>query len=215
MREKLNSNPLLQAAVIGVLLIGTAFFVMSSMGGGGEEEEGAATEATVTIAGSGETGSAGGATPGEAVEGAIDAAAAEAVAGSLSEALALVNRAAVETPPLPRPVLDAWEANRTLVFVFVRDGGIDDRLVKIATAGLAPFRDVATFVVPARKISRYAAIAQGVGVDRVPALVVVSPKNLEKSVPVASVHFGYQSTESVSQAVIDAGYTGPTIDYHP
>ncbi|HMB54075.1 MAG TPA: hypothetical protein VKU40_12220, partial [Thermoanaerobaculia bacterium] len=71
------------------------------------------------------------------------------------------------------------------------------------------------FIVPAAKISRYAAITEGVGVDRVPALVVVSPKDLDKSVPVASVSFGYQSPQSVSQAVIDAGYDGPTVDYHP
>jgi len=41
MREKLNSNPLAQLAVVGVLLIGVAVFVMSSGGGSGEEEESA------------------------------------------------------------------------------------------------------------------------------------------------------------------------------
>lgn len=211
MRDRLNSNPLLQAAVIGVLLIGTGFFLLSTMGGGEEEEESGATEATVSIAGTDATGTATGAAPGEAVEGAIDA----AVAGSLSEALALVNRAATEAPPLPRPVLEAWRANRTLVMLFVRDGGIDDKLVKLATVGLSGFRDVAIFVVPAAKISRYAAITQGVGVDRVPALVVVTPKNLKTLVPIASVSYGFQSPQSVAQAVIDAGYKGPTVDYHP
>ena len=116
---------------------------------------------------------------------------------------------------LPRPVLDAWQANKTLVLLFVRDGGIDDRLVKTATDGLAGFRDAAIFVVPAAKISRYAAITEGVGVDRVPALVVVTPKHLKKTVPTASVSYGFQSPQSVAQAVIDAGYKGPTLDYHP
>lgn len=200
MRDAINNNPVLQAAVIGVLLIGGLFFFLSSTGGGGEEEaEAPSTETTVTVGG-------------EAAEGAV-----EAVAGapSLESALSRVSAAATETPPLPAEVTAAWEANRTLVLLFVHDGGIDDRLVESATRGLGGFRDAELFIVPAAQISRYAAITEGVGVDRVPALVVVSPKDLEKSVPVASVHFGYQSPQSISQAVIDAGYEGPTVDYHP
>jgi hypothetical protein len=109
----------------------------------------------------------------------------------------------------------AWRANETPVLLFVRDGGIDDQLVKTATTGLSGFRNAAVFVVPAHQISRYAAITEGVGVDRVPALVVVTPKHLDQSVPTASVSYGFQSPESVAQAVIDAGYKGPTVDYHP
>ena len=215
MREQLNSNPLVQLAVVGVLLLGVAVFVMSSGGGGEEEEPSGATEATVSVAGTDASGTATGATPGEAVEGAVDAATAAAAGESLSSALSAVDQAAAVAPPLPRPVLDAWEANRTLVLLFVRDGGIDDRLVKTATDGLAGFRDAAVFVVPAAKISRYAAITEGVGVDRVPALVVVTPKHLKKTVPTASVSYGFQSPQSVAQAVIDAGYKGKTLDYHP
>jgi len=210
MREKLNSNPLLQVALIGMLLVGTGFFVLSSSGGGGEEEAGE-TEATVSVAGTEATGTATGGTPGEAVEGAVEAATEAAGAGT--SALAIPS--ATQAPPLPAPVLDAWQANRTLVLLFVRDGGIDDGLVTAATAGLAVFRDVAIFVVPAEKISRYTAITEGVGVDRVPALVVVTPKHLKRSVPTASVSYGFQSPQSVAQAVIDAGYKGPTVDYHP
>jgi len=189
MRDALNSNPLVQLAVVGVLLVGVAIFLMSS-GGGGEEETpgGAATEAVAT----------------EAVEGA-----------AAVESLSTATGAPLAVAPPPRPVLEAWRANRTLVLLFVRDGGIDDGLVKTATAGLASFREAAVFVVPAAKISRYAAIAEGVGVDRVPALVVVTPKHLQKTVPTASVSYGFQSPQSVAQAVIDAGYDGPTVDYHP
>lgn len=213
MREQLNSNPLVQLAVVGVLLVGAALFVMSS-GGGGEEEPPGETEATVSIAGTTATGTATGTSPGEAVEGAVEEA--ESAAGeSLSSALSLANQAATAAPPLPRPVLDAWQANKTLVLLFVRDGGIDDRLVKTATDGLVGFRDAAIFVVPAAEISRYAAITEGVGVDRVPALVAVTPKHLKKTVPTASVSYGFQSSQSVAQAVIDAGYEGPTVDYHP
>ncbi len=201
MREKLNSNPLAQIAVVGVLLVVVAIFVMSSGGGGAEEEAGGEAEAPVAAAGI---------TPveGEAVEGGVESVAAPAAAASAVPS-------AADAPPLPRPVLDAWKANRTLVLLFVRDGGIDDRLVKTATDGLAGFRDATVIVVPAAKISRYAAITEGVGVERVPALVVVTPKHLEQTVPTASVSYGFQSPQSVAQAVIDAGYKGPTVDYHP
>ncbi len=50
MREKLNSNPLAQIALIGVLLLAAGFFVMSSMGGGsegGEESESEAASAAL------------------------------------------------------------------------------------------------------------------------------------------------------------------------
>jgi hypothetical protein len=214
MREQLNSNPLVQLAVVGVLLVGAALFFMSSSGGG-EEEESGATEATVSVAGTEASGTATGATPGEAVEDAAEEATEAAAGGSLSSALSAVNQTAAMAPPLPRPVLDAWKANETLVLLFIRDGGIDDRLVKSATTSLGAFPDAKVFVVPAAKISRYAAITEGVGVDRVPALVVVRPKSLKKTVPTASVSYGFQSPQSVTQAVIDAGYEGKTLDYHP
>jgi hypothetical protein len=215
MRDALNSNPLVQAAVIGVLLIGTAFFVISTTGGGEEESSGGGeTEATVSVAGTATTGTATGATPGEAVEGAVEAAEGSAPQ-SVSTALSPVGQAGAATPPLPRPVLRAWKANRTLVLLFVRDGGIDDDLTKVAARGVAGFGAVSLFVVPAHEISRYAAIAEGVGVDRVPALVVVTPKRLKQVVPTASVSYGFQTSADVRQAVIDAGYRGPTVDYHP
>lgn len=196
MRDKLNSNPLLQAAVIGVLLVFVAIFVVSS-GGGSEESGESSSEATaVTSVAPTET------------------APAATAPASLSTALSAVGQAGA-APPLPRPVLRAYRTNRTLVLLFVRDRGIDDDLTKLATLGLAGFRNVTLFVVPARRISRYAAISEGVGVDRVPALVVVTPKHLNQPVPTASVSYGFQNVASVRQAVIDAGYKGPTVDYHP
>ncbi len=204
MREKLNNNPLAQVALIGVLLIATGFFVLSSMGGGGEETGSAGTTTSPTAT-----------TPAGSATTTAAAPAAAAPAASLATALSPATAASSDAPLPPRPVLDAWKANRTLVLLFVRDGGIDDRLVAAATARLAALPGVAIFVVPARRISRYAAIAEGVGVNRVPALVVVRPKRLDHSVPTASVSYGFQSAESIVQAVVDAGYKGPTVDYHP
>jgi hypothetical protein len=211
MREQLNSNPLAQVAIIGFLLVATGFFVLSTMGGGEEEPEGGATEATVSIAGTEASGTATGATPGEAVEGALEAAEAPAP----TSVPTLPPSAAASALPPPRPVTSAFDDGRTVVVLFIRRGGIDDRMAVAAVEGLDLVPDVASFVVPAGRIARYAAIAQGVAVDRVPALVVVSPKRLDKDIPTASVHYGFQSPESVRQAVIDAGYEGRTLDYHP
>ena len=36
-----------------------------------------------------------------------------------------------------------------------------------------------------------------------------------KTVPTASVSYGFRSSQSIAQAVIDAGYQGKTLDYHP
>jgi hypothetical protein len=111
--------------------------------------------------------------------------------------------------------MDAWNANRTLVLLIVHDGGIDDDLTRVAGVRLDGMPGVTTFIVPAGQIARYAAITQGVGVDRVPALVVLGPKKLDQAVPTASVSYGFQDGESIEQAVIDAGYKGPTLEYHP
>lgn len=204
MREQLNNNPLVQLAVIGALLAMGAFAFVTMSGRGGEEEESAPTvSATVNgVPGAG-------ATPGEAVE--------DAVRNLEVGAAPTPTAASVPAPPVPPPgaVLRAWESGATVVLLFVRDGAIDDRLVVKALASVRSLPGVSTFVVPAGRIARYAAITQGLAVDRVPALVVISPRSQTDGVPTASVSYGFQSPQSVRQAVVDAGYDGPTRDYHP
>jgi hypothetical protein len=185
MRETLNNNPLAQVALIGVLLVAAGVFAISSMGGGGEEEEPAGSASSTT--------------------GSL-ATAATPAPGALARAV----------HPPPSAVRAAFAANRTVVLLFVDNGGIDDRKVAAATSRLDSLPGVSVFVVPARRIARYAAIAQGVEVNRVPALVVLRPKRLSRGgMPTALVKYGFQSPESIVQAVIDAGYKGPTLDYHP
>jgi hypothetical protein len=118
-------------------------------------------------------------------------------------------------PPIPRPVTAAFAADDTVVLLFVRNGGIDDRMVSAGVSRLRSLAGVAAFVVPADRVAHYAAIAQGVGLNRVPALVVLRPKRLDHGIPTASVKYGFQSPASMVQAVVDAGYKGRTVDYHP
>lgn len=196
MREKLNENPAAQVAVIAILLVLAAVFLLGKMGGGGSEEEG-------------EEGTA--ATP--AAASAI--ASAEAGPGTQLPPLPPPGSGPGALPSLPRPVVSAFESGQTVVLLFVRAGGIDDNLTTAAAKRLDGMAGVAPFVVPVDKIARYAAIAQGVNLNRVPALVVVRPRRLTNGVPTASVRYGFQSPESVVQAVVDAGYKGPTLSYHP
>ena len=198
MRDKLNNNPLAQVAILGVLLVAVGFFLLSSMGGGGEEGEEAATETTAT---------------------ATESASSLTVTGS-PEASSQVAAPppgvlAKEAPPPPAAVTSAFADGKTVVLLFVRNGGIDDRIVARSVDRLHSLTDVATFVVPADRIARYAAITQGVNVNRVPALIVLRPKRLGHGIPTASVRYGFQDPQSIVQAVIDAGYKGPTVDYHP
>lgn len=192
MRDKLNENPIAQVALIGVLLVAVAVFFMKSTGGGEEGAEAPASESSAAL---------------EEGAGALEAGTAAVPAGAPTVPMA--------TSAPPADVVAAYEAGSTVALLFVHDGGIDDRIVRDTSAQLASLPGVASFVVPAAKISRYAAITEGVGVERVPALVVIRPKRVEGAVPTASVSYGFQSGESVAQAVIDAGYEGPTVDYHP
>lgn len=197
MREKLNGNPLAQVALIGALLV-AAILALTMMRGGGESEPEEA-EAPVTTAEAPVTATSAAAIPptGEA---------AVSAPGPLTP---------VATSPPPKAVTAAYDSGETVVLLIVREGGIDDQMVKEDAAALSSVSDVALFVVPSQEIARYAAIAEGAGVNRVPALVVMRPKALSKGNPTASVSYGYQDSESVVQQVVDARYKGRTLSYHP
>jgi hypothetical protein len=189
MREKLNENPLAQVALIGILLV-FGIYMLTSMGGGSESESAPEAESSTTVTSA----------P------AITPAGETPVTGSTTPA---------PVPPPPSDVTAAFKAGETVVLLIFREGGIDDRMVREDTAALDGMSNVALFVVPAQKIARYAAITEGAGVNRVPALVVLRPKALSNGVPTASVDYGYQGAESVVQAVVDARYKGRTLSYHP
>ena len=164
MREKLNENPLAQVALIGVLLVLAAvFFLHGSRAAAKKKPSEAPRPATPRR-------------PRPAPKGRWRA----SRSGTVS-ATGLPPVPAATSPPPAAVIAAPGEAGDTVVLLFVHDGGIDDRLVGRPARGLAALPGVATFVVPARKIARYAAITEGVGVDRVPALVVIRPKHLARS----------------------------------
>lgn len=208
MRDKLNNDPMFQIGAVVVLIV-VGFLLFTMMGKGGEEEEAAApTEATVSVEGTEASGTAVGATPGEAVEAATEAALESTVAPAPAVS-------AVTAPPLPDPVQAAYDGGKTVVLLLVHDGGIDDRLVAKSTRALSSFPDTSVFIVPAKQVARYGAITLGVEVEQVPALIVVRPKRLSDGVPQASVSYGFQTPEGIAQAMRDATYNGPEATYYP
>ena len=194
MREKLNENPMAQIALVGVLLVVAAVFFLGKMGGGSEEEA--------------EGGSA-------AADAAVAAVASELEAGQQPLRLPAPGTGQGAVPAPPRAVVDAVDAGNTVAILFVRDGGIDDRLAHESVEKLAGIGGVSSFVVPVHQIVRYVSITQGVDLSRVPALLVIRPENLSHQYNPTSVHYGFQSAQSVVQAVIDARYHGGTLPYHP
>lgn len=206
MREKLNESQAAQVGLVAILVVIAIVFFLKSSGG---EEEAAESEAGPTVATvNGET--ATGATPGEAVEAAV----AGLEAGGAASASGGVPTS-VPAPPPPAEFRDAYEANRTVVLLIVDDGGISDERVSRASDVIAGMDGVTLIRVPLKQLPRYASVTVGLDLNRVPALVAMRPKNLSHGVPQASVDYGFQTTESVRQAVVDASYQGPEATYHP
>jgi hypothetical protein len=218
-RKAINGNPVVQIGVLAVLALLVGFLLLTRMSHKGSESS---TESAPTA-----TSSASTATPSLPSSDSSSAATATpdatAVAptstspptGSGASAAAPAGNF-VAGPGLPPAVVDAYKANRVVVLLVVRRNGIDDEAVKSSVENMAGAENVALFVTHAGHIARYSRIAAGVNVDRVPALIVLRPRNLTHGVPTAMVSYGFRSPESVEQAIHDATYKGPTNEpYYP
>jgi hypothetical protein len=222
MRKALNENPVVQICVIGLLVVLAGVFLVSRMGsssGSGGQSSGSSTPTTASAVpgtstsptGSAVTGdSSAGATSATSIPPAASSATASPTAGTVSP------QALVPGPGLPKNVIVDWARGNAIVLLIVRGGGIDDRLVRASVETLNGERGVSVFVARAGQIARYSRITQGVGVNRVPALVVVRPRSGGSSVPEAEVSYGFRNGQSVVQAVHDALYQGPDdLPYDP
>jgi hypothetical protein len=109
----------------------------------------------------------------------------------------------------------AWSRGDAIVLLIVRGGAADDTMVRRSVDALSE-PGTAVFVTRAKHIARYSRITQGVGVNRVPALVVVRPRRISGGIPQAEVSYGFRNSQSVIQAVRDALYSGrDDIPYSP
>ena len=214
-RKAINENPIAQIAVLGVLAVVVGFLLLTRMAGGGSSatsttaSSAAATPAPAIDSGSSTTldPSASSGEPPSPSEGTPPAAStSDAPVGEF-----------VAGPGLPRPVVNAYRDDKTVVLLVLRRRGIDDDQLRQNVERLRGRNEVALFVTNAGQIARYSRITQGVNVDRVPALIVLRPRHLTPgSTPKAILSYGIRGPGSVDQAIRDALYKGPTnLPYHP
>lgn len=216
MRRAINENPVVQVVVVGVLAIVVGVLLLTRVMGSSEEPPPeTATPAATPVAGdpaaaapdpaapvpAGEPPLAEPAEPGEPAT-----PAAPVAAGPGFEA----------GPGLPEPVAAAWQNGKVVVLLVTKRSGIDDKRLRAQIGALRARPDVVVFESETRDVARYSRIAQGVDLDRAPALVVVKPKRLsEGPLPEATVTYGYRGAASAAQAVRDALYKGRELPYHP
>jgi hypothetical protein len=216
MRRAINENPVVQAVLVGVMVILFAFLLFTRVLNQGSGSEAADTATTSPAAGTEAAGATATPPPEASVPetAAPEAAVPETTPAPGAEAGEAPTAAFAPGKGLPKNVVQAYEGGEVVALLIVRRRSIDDKPVKAAVEALN-LPDVAVFVTGAKDIARYSQITQGVGVSRTPALVVVRPRNLDEGTPVASVSYGFRGPESVAQAIRDALYKGNKVPYYP
>jgi hypothetical protein len=216
-RQALNENPVVQAVIVGLLVIAVAFLLLTRVVGGGGSDEAVpapGAEAAVTAGISSEVGA-------DEVDGVVDAVRGAVEAGDAKGAFDAISTAAAggfkPGPGLPAKVVDAYRDGKAIAVLITRAQGIEDKRLRQMQSRIRSAGNVAVFHAYARDIARYSRITGGVDVSRVPALVVIRPRKHSLSgVPVASVSYGFRGPASAEQAVRDALYEGRSdIPYHP
>jgi hypothetical protein len=209
-RDAINNNPIAQVGVV-LVLVAVAAFMFLKPSGGGEES---APEATVAVGGAEMSQSEVASKAGEVVEAGVEAAIEGGALASAGGATVSMPTS-VPAPPPPHAFTAAYDSGKTVVLLIVHAGGIDDRLTALAATALAAMPEVALIPVTIKQLPRYAAVTVGLDLNRVPALVVMTPKRLSGGTPQATVDYGFQTPETLVQAVRDASYKGPEATYHP
>ncbi|CAN5593606.1 hypothetical protein BH10ACT11_BH10ACT11_12920 [soil metagenome] len=217
MREKLNENPMMQVVLIGVLIVVVGFVCVSRMGSSSESTTDPNAAATTT--------------PGATTDpAATDPAAASAVPADPTAPVAAADGSipsaapAVGTtssfkagPGLPKPIVKAYDSGGAVVLFVSKQKGVDDKKMRKVVGSIKGDSQVNLFTIPVHDIAKYSRIAQGVDLNRVPALVVIQPKKLtgKGQAPSATVSYGYRTPNSVKQAVKDQLYDGKVLGYSP
>ena len=203
MREKINEDPRAKAAVVVVLAIAGLFLFMTRMKGGDEPApvttDAAAVGTTVTPTTTSAT------VPSPVAP----------VAGTAPPATTSSGLPVIEDAPLPTELVSAYNRGDTVMLLLVREGGIDDRLVKVASEHVASTSGATLFTDTVSNVALYTQITQAINLDRVPALVVLRPKRLSGGTATATVSYGFRDIQSVRQEITDALYDGRTVGYSP
>ena len=208
MREALNSNPLVQMAAIGVLGVVVAFLLLTNLKGGDDPPPAAEAPAA-----SG-TPSAAASTPAPST---TTPAPAPGTTATPAEPVAPAQASGEFTagPGLPAKIVKAYDRGATVVLLITRVGGIDDAKLRTLSARLRKEGNIALFHTFASKIADYSRIAQGVDVNRVPAVVALAPRDVSGDLPIAIVSYGFRGYDSLRQVARDVAYDGKRLPYHP
>jgi hypothetical protein len=210
-RRALNENPVAQMAVLGLLAVIIGFLVLTRVAHKSAGSEPSATTSGAPVAPSSTSASTASSSAAATTPPATGSTAAPP-AGSATGAVGQF----VAGPGLPAPVVKAYADDKAVVLFVFRHRGVDDAAVRASVERLRGRGDLAVFVTHAAHIARYARIAEGVDVNRVPALIVLRPRNLAHGTPTASVSYGFRGPDSVDQAIRNALYKGPSnLPYYP
>ncbi len=202
MRDAINNNPMVQLAVVAVLVLVAGVMLAPQLLGHKKSDSNTSTSSAQLTTPSGSVDLTVKSTPAAPSTGTGAGSTAAPAPQTVSPEGLVPGRG------LPRPVITAWKRGDTVVLLLVRRGGIDDRLVQSSVRSLSADSRLAVFVARANKIARYSRITQGVGVSQVPALVIVRPKRVSGAVPEAQVSYGFRDSQAVVQSVHDALYSG-------
>jgi hypothetical protein len=208
-RKTLNENPVVQVVMLGILGIVVAFMFMTRVMGGDETSE-PATEGSATPTPTASTAPTPAPAPADAVP-------AESTATDVATEAVVPAGAGFETGEgLPASVVSAYESGNVVALLVVNSRGAEDSRLEAEIGALRSRGDTSVFVAEAKDVARYSRIAEGVNLDRVPALVVIEPKRLaEGELPAATISYGFRGPDSVVQAVRDVLYDGKELPYHP
>jgi hypothetical protein len=218
MRKAINDNPMVQVGILAVLALVVGFLLITQMGH--KDSTSSSSSSSPTSSSSASVAPDSSTAPADSSPTVTTPADATATTPSAAVPSAPAPAAAagefVAGPGLPRAVVQAYDADKAVVLLVVRHGGIDDDAVKASVEGMRGLPEVAVFVTNAGHVARYSRIATGVDLGRVPALIVLRPQKLSHGTPTATVSYGFRAPDSVAQAIADALYKGPTdLPYYP
>jgi len=209
MRKALNENPIVQIGALAALGLLVAVVFMTRMGGSTPpaSEPTTDTEATPAATASIPTDPA--------------AAVVAAPATSSSGATPAGGTPFEASKGLPAPLVNAYESGDVVVLLVTQQKGIEDKPIRRDVEKLGSRSDTSVFVTDVKDVSDYSRIAEGVSLERVPAIIVLHPlegklaKGEAPALPEASVSYGFRGPESVAQTVRDVLYDGKLSSYDP
>ncbi len=157
MRESINGNPVVQAALVGVLLLACAFLLYTRVLSAGSSGDAAPSEPTTPAAATTDSAApAATGTPETAdVPAAPGATVPETAAPTAPPAEGAVSPGGLEAGKgMPQPVVDAYADDKAVVLLIVRQAGIDDKRVENSVKVLEADPNVTVFVTGAKNVAR-------------------------------------------------------------